>query len=206
MAKRIHIIIAEPSAMIRSGMASILLRSAALNTEVIELSDISLITNINTRQTPDVLIVNPHYTGSMTLAQMRAETDNRGLKIIALQSSFADQTLLQGFDEVITIYESTESIVDKIIETAKDSDESDKKRELSAREKEIIVSIVKGLTNKQIADSLNLSTHTVIAHRRNIANKLKIHSPSGLTIYAIVNKLVDIADVKNSITSEPEEV
>ncbi len=192
--------------MIRSGMASILLRSAALNTEVIELSDISLITNINTRQTPDVLIVNPHYTGSMTLAQMRAETDNRGLKIIALQSSFADQTLLQGFDEVITIYESTESIVDKIIETAKDSDESDKKRELSAREKEIIVSIVKGLTNKQIADSLNLSTHTVIAHRRNIANKLKIHSPSGLTIYAIVNKLVDIADVKNSITSEPEEV
>lgn len=67
---------------------------------------------------------------------------------------------------------------------------------LSAREREIIVCVVKGLTNKEIADMLCLSVHTVITHRRNIARKLQIHSPAGLTIYAIVNKLVDMSEIK----------
>jgi DNA-binding NarL/FixJ family response regulator len=71
------------------------------------------------------------------------------------------------------------------------------RQELSAREKEIIVEVVKGLTNKQIAEKLYLSAHTVITHRRNIANKLQIHSPAGLTIYAILNKLVRLEDIKN---------
>jgi regulator of cell morphogenesis and NO signaling len=67
---------------------------------------------------------------------------------------------------------------------------------LSEREKEIIVWVVKGLTNKEIADRLFISINTVTTHRRNIAHKLDIHSPAGLTIYAIVNKLVDISDVE----------
>ena len=56
--------------------------------------------------------------------------------------------------------------------------------------------VVKGLTNKSIADKLCLSVHTVITHRRNIARKLQIHSSAGLTIYAIVNKLVELKDVQ----------
>ena len=52
------------------------------------------------------------------------------------------------------------------------------------------------MTNKEIADALYLSAHTVITHRRNIARKLQIHSPAGLTIYAIVNKLVELQDIK----------
>lgn len=70
---------------------------------------------------------------------------------------------------------------------------------LSVREREIIVCVVKGLTNKQIADCLCISTHTVITHRRNIAAKLQIHSAAGLTIYAIVNKLVDLSEIKDTI-------
>lgn len=68
--------------------------------------------------------------------------------------------------------------------------------QLSEREKEVIVSLVQGMTNKEIADHLCISTNTVITHRRNIAKKLQIHSPAGLTIYAIVNHLVDIQSVK----------
>ncbi|MFA5202364.1 MAG: LuxR C-terminal-related transcriptional regulator, partial [Bacteroidales bacterium] len=64
-------------------------------------------------------------------------------------------------------------------------------------EKEIIVEVVKGLINKQIAEKLCLSVHTVITHRRNIANKLQIHSPAGLTVYAILNKLVSLEDIQN---------
>ena len=74
--------------------------------------------------------------------------------------------------------------------------ETNAKEPLSQREKEIITGVVKGLTNKEIAEQLYISVHTVITHRRNIARKLEIHSPAGLTIYAIVNKLVDIKDIQ----------
>ena len=67
---------------------------------------------------------------------------------------------------------------------------------LSEREKDVIISLVQGMSNKEIADHLCISTNTVITHRRNIARKLQIHSPAGLTIYAIVNGLVDISAVK----------
>ena len=64
--------------------------------------------------------------------------------------------------------------------------------ELSDREQDVLVQVVHGLSNKEIADVLCISTHTVMSHRKNIARKLNIHSTAGLTIYAIVNKLVDI--------------
>lgn len=67
---------------------------------------------------------------------------------------------------------------------------------LSDREKDVIVALVQGMSNKEIADHLYISVNTVITHRRNIARKLQIHSPAGLTIYAIVNGLVDISSVK----------
>ena len=81
---------------------------------------------------------------------------------------------------------------DEVVE----EENSEEQQSLSAREKEIVVCVVKGMTNREIADRLFLSTHTVITHRRNIARKLQIHSPSGLTIYAIVNKLVELGDIK----------
>jgi regulator of cell morphogenesis and NO signaling len=66
---------------------------------------------------------------------------------------------------------------------------------LSSREKEIIVCIARGMSNKEIADSLCISVHTVTTHRRNICAKLEIHSPAGLTIYAILNGLIDPKEV-----------
>lgn len=154
---------------------------------------------------PDILIVNPSQIGALNPLQIRAEIGNDDLKIVALQSSFVDPSSLLSYDAVISIYDTIDTLR-KCIETLTEvSDEVSDKRELSAREKEVVVCVVKGLTNKQIADSLSLSTHTVIAHRRNISNKLQIFSPSGLTIYAIVNKLVDLADIKNSINPSREE-
>ena len=71
------------------------------------------------------------------------------------------------------------------------------KEPLSQREREIIVGVVKGKTNKEIADELCISVHTVLTHRRNIARKLEIHSPAGLVIYAIVNGIVRVDEVKD---------
>jgi regulator of cell morphogenesis and NO signaling len=73
---------------------------------------------------------------------------------------------------------------------------AEKTENLTDREIEVLTCVVKGLTNKEIASQLFLSTHTIISHRRNITRKLEIHSTAGLTIYAIVNKLISIEDIK----------
>ncbi len=66
---------------------------------------------------------------------------------------------------------------------------------LSERELEILRCIVRGMTNKEVANQLYISINTVLTHRKNISRKLDIHSVSGLTIYAIVNGIVNIDDI-----------
>ena len=87
----------------------------------------------------------------------------------------------------------------KVQETTEKAESQSTQDDLSQREKEIICCVVKGMSNKEIAENLFISVHTVITHRRNIARKLQIHSPTLLTVYAIVNKLVDISEVKVGI-------
>jgi DNA-binding NarL/FixJ family response regulator len=87
--------------------------------------------------------------------------------------------------------------LDKLFDSRVDKG-SEEQNTLSGREKEIIICVVKGLTNKEIAQTLFLSTHTVISHRRNITRKLEIHSTAGLTVYAIMNKLIEIDEIKNA--------
>ena len=84
----------------------------------------------------------------------------------------------------------TKNISDMVLGAGQNADA------LSDREKDVIVALVQGMANKEIADHLCISINTVITHRRNIARKLQIHSPAGLTIYAILNGLVDISSVK----------
>lgn len=61
--------------------------------------------------------------------------------------------------------------------------------ELTARERQIISLVAKGLSNKEIAQQLCLSVHTIATHRRNICSKLNLHSASALTLYALMHKL-----------------
>jgi regulator of cell morphogenesis and NO signaling len=82
-----------------------------------------------------------------------------------------------------------------IDESENETPDKDKLEVLSDREKDIVVCVAKGMNNKEIADYLFLSVHTVTTHRRNISNKLQIHTTAGLIIYAIANKLVNIEDI-----------
>lgn len=91
-----------------------------------------------------------------------------------------------------------EGSANKSATDANDNDQStdvEKLCSLSEREKEIVCLIAKGFTNKEIAGQLYLSVHTVATHRRNICGKLHIHSPAGLTIFAIVNGLLPMTDI-----------
>jgi len=203
MNKRINIAIADRSAIIRNGLISILKRLSIPNIDVVEIEDISLLERRLAKYKLDILIINPLSTGIMPLKQIATESCCKNLKYIALQSSLTDITTLNAYDEIISIYDTADMIKEKLMRCYSLLDEQhDIKQDLSSREKEIIVGVAKGMTNKQIADRLYLSLHTVTTHRRNIANKLQIHSSAGLTIYAIVNKLVELDDIKDTIAPE----
>ncbi len=100
-------------------------------------------------------------------------------KELALHCSIEDDILLPALKKDLEQHQSEE-------------DTAEEEEKLSDREKDVLIEVVNGLSNKEIADKLNISTHTVISHRKNIVKKLNIHSTAGLTIYAIVNKLVEI--------------
>lgn len=98
----------------------------------------------------------------------------------------------------IHLMEDKESIINKILNLPdRQKQDDDRTRELSPREITIVRHISMGLTNRQIAEKLFLSAHTVMTHRKNISSKLGIKSVSGLTVYAIVNNIITIEEVSS---------
>ena len=197
----VKIAIAEPSVILRSGLAAALKRIQGIHIQVFEISSIDLLANYIRLHKPGVLILNPAYWGIVDLHKLKEESGNKELKCFAFLSCLTDENILKQYDERISIYDSVDQLKDKLnklfetpIEETTDDTEI-----LSQREKEILTCVVKGQTNKEIAQTLFLSTHTVITHRRNIVRKLVIHSTAGLTIYAIVNKLVEIDEIKKDM-------
>ena len=197
--KALKLAVAEPSAILRCGIIAVLRRLPAPDVDILEIADISQLTVQLSRHRPDVLVVNPASLGFCTPQQLRVQTGCEGLRCIALQMSVTDAATLNAYDDVLSVYDPVETLREKIMQPVGDAPREERQEPLSAREREIVVCIVKGMTNKQIADALCISTHTVITHRRNIVAKLQIHSPAGLTIYAIVNKLVDLSDIRDTI-------
>lgn len=196
MSKQIKIAIAESSDVIRAGIISILKR---MNFQILffEIKNSQQLRQSFAHHNFDILILNPILTGFSSPQQLKKEFRKSGIKIIALQSVLCENSLMSQYDESVSIFDSNEQIISKLKKTI--SSESDISSEcLSSREKEIVGLVVQGLSNKQIAQKLNLSIHTVITHRRNISTKLDIHSTSGLTIYAIVNKLIEIDDINKN--------
>ncbi len=203
MSAPLKITVAEPSVIIRSGIIAVLEHSEKFRAEVYEVGDMEQLKAALNWQQPDVLMINPASLGSFSLPQLKREAGNPEMKCVAVQLAFLDQGTLKSYDETISIYDDAETIANKLFKLTKEPDCDRRHESLSGREKEVIACVVQGMTNKQIADKLFISTHTVITHRRNIASKLGIHSPAGLTIYAIVNKLVELDDIRESVV-EPE--
>jgi DNA-binding NarL/FixJ family response regulator len=195
MSHPIKITIAEPSIILRNGILSVLHGLNTIQIHVFEISEIEQLKSSLSWQKPDLLIINPSLLSMFSLQQIKKEITNTQLRCIALQNSLADAASLKIYDEVISIYDSAEQISEKLTKLIIEPEYEKRRESLTTREKEIIVCVIKGLTNKEIAEKLHLSLHTVISHRRNISTKLQIHSSAGLTIYAIVNKLVELGDI-----------
>lgn len=200
----IRIAVAETSVIVRSGLTSVLKRLPNLRIQPIELVSTEALADCMSTQCPDMLIVNPAFGEYFDVTRFREGQAGQKVALVALVTSFVDASLLAKYDETISIFDTLDVISEKISklhnqDAADEADEeADSQEMLSVREKEIVVCVVKGMTNKEIAEKLFLSIHTVITHRRNISKKLQIHSAAGLTIYAIVNKLVTLNDVKKN--------
>ncbi len=99
------------------------------------------------------------------------------------------------FDKIYSWYTSPRAIIDDVKAFLQSGNQPPNDDELTLREKEVLKLIALGHTNKTIADTLFISTHTVISHRKNITEKLGIKSIPGLTIYAILQKIISQSDI-----------
>lgn len=194
--EKLNIIVAETSPVISSGFAHTLKSLPFIQALVTEVSTTAELHDIMKTTQAAVVVVNPSFGGVFNPLEFR-EANKPDTKIVAIEIAKLDKNTLRLYDEVISIVDDFDTISAKIKKlTSGTEEQSSDKETLSQREKEIIALVVKGMTNKEVADTLFLSVHTVITHRRNIARKLEIHSATGLTIYAIVNHIVDISDIK----------
>lgn len=195
----LKIVIAESSVIIRSGLTVVLRRLPNLSVHPVEIATPESLTHYMQMHTPDIVIANPNFGGWFDLTTFKAAHEKSGIRYMALISSVTDPNMLKAYDGHFSICDDLDTIaaqINQILHTEEPEEENGEQDVLSQREKEIVTCVVKGMTNKAIADKLFLSIHTIITHRRNIARKLQIHSPAGLTIYAIVNKLVALEDIK----------
>lgn len=197
----LKVAVAETSVIVRSGLAVVLKRIPNLNVHPVEISTPDALNNYAQLHQPDIVLVNPTFGGWFDLNAFKGKHPKwASVKFVAMVCSVIDKQTLKTYDETLSICDDVDTIAEKLHHLLSSEDEEDKEGNeqemLSQREKEIITCIVKGMTNKSIADQLCLSVHTVITHRRNITRKLQIHSSAGLTIYAIVNKLVELNEVK----------
>lgn len=190
-----RIVIIEPYAMIAQGLRLMIDEIKGYEVSAI-IADGHYIERIIPLR-PDIVIVNP----SMIDIKKRGELDDMAQRLpnaafAALVYQYVDPDVLRYFKTTIDISDSREKVAIMLRQLLETSEPTTESTELSDREKEILVAVAKGLTNKSIAEQYHLSVHTVITHRKNLTRKTGIKSVSGLTVYAILNNLIDITEVE----------
>lgn len=195
-AKGRYLIVAETAPIIKEGLATCLRKLKDPDYQVLEASTPDALHRLASQYPEAVVIVSPVFGGSFDPAALRREIAP-SLKIVAIETAPLPRTARALYDTTIPISDDLDTIARRLADLyTPAAPQSEEKDTLSTREQEIVTLVVKGLTNKEIASRLFLSVHTVHTHRRNIARKLEIHSATGLTIYAIVNGLVDLSEIK----------
>lgn len=191
------IVVISSSPVVAAGLTA-LVRSQAIapGATVVEAVPANIASEVAERHV-DIVVGDQWSLDAATVTAVRDAADGPVAVVALIWSAMPEQSTAL-YDATLSICDSPAKIADTIAKCCPGPDEEARK-ELSPREKDVIIGVVKGLSNKEIADSLNVSTHTVMTHRRNIASKLQIHSPAGLTIYAIVSHLVNLDEVKDMI-------
>ena len=193
--KRYRVVIVETSRIVVAGVKSILAGDPEFETvgsvgSLRELEERSAVLD------PDLVIV---------ASQLMAEGGNlrtlypslQNVALVALLTSIRDEDFMRQFDSVVNLYDSETQIVQRLRKALEKSEVNpyNDSHDLSDREIDVLLLVAKGMANKEIADELNISIHTVITHRKNITHKTGIKSVAGLTVYALLNNILDQSDV-----------
>jgi DNA-binding NarL/FixJ family response regulator len=191
---RINIGIIEPSCIVFEGISNILLRSEH-HVKLFKFNDLDEISTFFPHQKLDLVIINPSHIQNRIKGFKAIKNSENKVYWLGLVYHYFDAEILALFDESIGISDSPESILNRIsalINHAENINDNETQEQLSERETDVLIQLVQGLSNKEIADKLNISIHTVISHRKNISNKTGIKSQAGLTIYAITKKIISL--------------
>ena len=197
MNRSLNILIADPSQLINAGLTAIL---NGHNLKALYLMAASLddIQRLLTGKSIDIVVVNPSFIQNNTRAFSSLRNLSAQTRWIALVYSYYDERLLSLFDASVTVNDPPEKIVSVIRELAIGNEAVKGGKPdagLSEREIDVLRLLASGMVTKEIADALNISTNTVITHRKNISFKTGIKSVSGLTIYAVVKKFITLGSV-----------
>ena len=185
--------IIEPSDIIVEGLKSILGESDDFNI-LAPLHDAVGLSERLPALSPDMLLVNPTVMGvhaRQSLSSIQSARPN--MPVVALVYEYVEPGLLQAFDGVVDIRMPRNKVAAELRSCLKEADAGSHDQvenyELSDRETDVLVLVAKGLSSKEIADSLNISVHTVNSHRKNITRKTGIKSVAGLAVYAMLHNL-----------------
>jgi DNA-binding NarL/FixJ family response regulator len=185
--RRFRIAIVAPSAIIAEGIAAILQRSGEADV-VLMGSTIEEVAPRLRSTSIDAVVVDIALLRNVELSGEFAEQT-----LVGVQTSLSDGETMRRLAHSVTLYASEEEIVRAVSQAVNSLTEPSpqESHELSERECDVLILVAKGYTNKEIASELNISPHTVISHRKNIVHKTGIRSVAGLTVYAVLNKLID---------------
>jgi DNA-binding CsgD family transcriptional regulator len=183
--------------IVESGLMQLAFRHILKNVQ----PDISVLFNtnledcLNGKICPKSLIIDSKLIAQpicYTLEKLRKK--NPEGEVLIVETSAIDDSVFSYVNDVISKTDTEEIIARKINSflsvsvAAKGAKHDDT---ISDREKEIVRLVAMGKTNKEISEALFISPHTVITHRKNITAKLGIKTIAGLTVYAILNRLID---------------
>lgn len=187
-----RVIICSTSEMVSIGLAEIIDSMAQFDV-VLRLDSPEHLSEKTLATDANLLIIDPALLGYQNkdfLFNLGKEYPH--LVVVALVTSYVDHSHLMPYSGAIEMNDSRQKIINKLNELVTDSTpKRNDDVELSKREIDVLVAVAKGMMNKEIADLMNISIHTVISHRKNITRKTGIKSVSGLTVYALLNNLID---------------
>jgi DNA-binding NarL/FixJ family response regulator len=197
MNRKQRILIVENAPVVTAGLQAVI--NATSGFEVVDTEEnMEWIFERVTVFKPDIIIINPSVIDFSRRMNIKILfQDFPQLSIVALLHNHYERQLLKQYHECIDIEDDKKKIEQKLsaLSPQKTAKEEITNYELSSRETDILIAVAKGLMNKEIADKLNISIHTVISHRKNIIKKTGIKSVAGLTVYALLNNLIDESDV-----------